>query len=83
MPIKGETRDVDRKIRVSVDLSQRSFDRLERVRECVGAASKAEVVRDALQVYEWIVGQTRGGGEFLVREKGGEPQPVILLGVEK
>lgn len=75
--------NADRKIRMSVDLSSRSYDRLERLREAVGAQSKADVLRDALQIYEWVVQKTQGGGEFFVREKDGEPQQVVLLGVER
>jgi hypothetical protein len=66
-------------IRISVDLPPRSFERLEKIEELVGASSKADVVREALKVYEYLVGLAVRGVEFQMIEKGGDKNDAKTL----
>lgn len=60
----------EKPIRITIDLSSRLYDRLGKVEELVSASSKAEVVREALRVYEYLVTHAARGSEFRVIEKG-------------
>ncbi len=55
----------ERRRRVSFDLDQAVYDRLQALMETTGTKSKAEVVRRALRVYEWLVEQEEHGGRSL------------------
>lgn len=68
------------KVRVTLDLTPRSYERLERLEGLMDASSKAEVLRQALQVLEYIAEQTRDGTEFRVRRPDGSDQALVLLG---
>ena len=74
-------KNLNRFIRVSVDLSKGSHDRLLLLMDRTGAKSKADVFRDALRVYEWLVQHYAAGGDFLVTDSAGEPRQVVLFGV--
>jgi hypothetical protein len=45
------------KQRVQFDFSPEALQRLEDLKELVDASTKAEVVRNALKLYEWFVSQ--------------------------
>lgn len=66
-------------IRITVDLSPAFYDRLERIEGLTGAASKAEVVREALQLYEYLVTRTVAGAEFQVIEKNKERKTLVIF----
>jgi len=44
------------KQRVHFDFSPEALERLESIRVRVDASTKAEVMRNALKIYEWLVG---------------------------
>ena len=73
-------RSSDTKIRVTVDLTKQLYARLERLESAVGATSKADVVRDALRLYEFISDRTAEGWEFAIR-RGGEEKALVLFSV--
>jgi len=66
-------------VRISVDLPPRSFDRLEQLEKTVGASSKADVVREALKLYEYLVGLAVRGSDFQVVNKTGETKTLVLF----
>jgi metal-responsive CopG/Arc/MetJ family transcriptional regulator len=66
------------KVRVTIDLTKDRFDQLESLEKKVGAASKVEVIRDALRLYEFIASKKAEGYEFAVC-KNGEMIVVELL----
>lgn len=68
------------KIRVTVDLTQELYDRLERLTELTGAGSKADTVRDALRVLEFLADRHQQGFEILQR-KGDRTEVVPLFKV--
>lgn len=58
--------------RVQMDLQERSMQRLMRLKEVTEAASYAEVVRNALRLYEAMIMEAEGGATFFVQKPGGE-----------
>jgi hypothetical protein len=65
--------------RLELKLPPRSVERLENLVRETGAPTYAEVVRDAIQLYEWIVSQKSNGIEFGLRKPGGSFEPVHLF----
>lgn len=53
--------------RVQIDMPQKSFERLERLKEITEAASYAEVMRNALRLYEAMVAEIEAGNEVLIK----------------
>ena len=67
--------------RLQLELPDRSFERLEQMKERTEAASYAEVVRQALRLYEDMLDEARRGAEFMVRRPGrdlGPYQPFMV-----
>jgi len=56
--------------RVQLDFCQDAFDRLEQIKRLADAKTNAEVVRNALRVYEWFLQQKREG--FKLRSVKGD-----------
>jgi len=53
--------------RIQMDMPPRSVERLERLRDLTEAASYAEVMRNALRLYEAMIGEVEAGHEILVK----------------
>lgn len=47
-----------------------AWDRLERLQQVTEDASKADVVRNALRVYEWLADQALDGGTLTITRGG-------------
>lgn len=58
--------------RVQLELPQKSMERLTQLKDLTEATSYAEVVKNALRFYEFVVFETENGGEILVKQKGGD-----------
>jgi hypothetical protein len=67
------------KYRVQLDLPPRSMDRLNALKLKTEAASYAEVVKNALQLYEALIAETEEGKQFLIRDKEGVITPIRLF----
>jgi hypothetical protein len=67
------------KNRVQFDLPPRSMERLNALKAKTEAASYAEVVRNALGLYEALIEETESGKQFLVRDKDGTISPYRLF----
>ena len=66
----------------ALDMSERALAQLDELQAATDAASRAEVVRNALKIYAFIVEQRAQGHEVsLVRSKGRRETRVSLLGV--
>lgn len=66
-------------IRVTLDLKPRAYQRLASVEALVGAESKADVLRQALQLYEFVAKRAAAGDRFkTVRPDGSEEMLVFL-----
>ena len=58
--------------RVQLELPPQAMERLQRLREKTEAASYAEVIRNALRVFEALVDEHAGGAEFSLKRPNGE-----------
>ncbi|MFY9493508.1 MAG: hypothetical protein WAP55_03480 [Minisyncoccia bacterium] len=70
------------KTRVQFDFSERALKRLDDLIETTGASSRAEVVRHALQWYDWLVKLYEEGATFYAKPKkeGDALQEIPFLG---
>ena len=67
------------KNRVQFDLPPRSMDRLNVLKLKTEAASYAEVVKNALRLYEALIEDTESGKQFFVRDETGAMAPYRLF----
>jgi hypothetical protein len=56
--------DSKKKIRISLDLSRSAFDRLTALESVTDCDSKADMLRDALRLYEYLVRQSLKGSKI-------------------
>lgn len=57
--------------RVQLELPPQAMERLQRLKDKTEAASYAEVIRNALRVFEALATEHEQGAEFLVKRKDG------------
>ncbi len=81
-----ETRDrpqasaqTQKKNRVQLDFAPRAMERLNTLKAKTEAASYAEVVKNALRLYEALIEETEDGKQFFVRDKAGTLAPLRLF----
>ena len=67
------------KNRVQFDLAPKSMERLNALKAKTEAASYAEVVKNALRLYEALIEETDNGKEFFVRDSSGAMVPYRLF----
>ena len=67
------------KNRVQLDFAPRSLERLNALKLKTEASSYAEVVRNALRLYEALIEETEGGKQFLTRDKNGVVSPFRMF----
>lgn len=60
------------KERVQLDFSPESLERLEQLKEAVGASTRAEVIRQALRLYEWFINETDPTSTVQITDSDGE-----------
>lgn len=63
------------KNRVQFDLAPRSMERLNALKVKTEAASSAEVVKNALRLYEALIEDTESGKQLFVRDENGTMSP--------
>ncbi len=51
--------DVQAKTKVQFDFTPEALDKLDSLKGLVGAATRAEVIRNALRLYEWFVNENK------------------------
>ena len=66
------------KNRVQFDFAPRAMERLNALKLRTEASSYAEVVKNALQLYEALIDETESGKQFLTRDKDGVVAPFRL-----
>ncbi len=64
---------------LQIDIGQRSFERLERLRECTEVSKYGDVISDALRLYEAIVEDVLEGNEVLTRKGDGTEIPYRVI----
>jgi hypothetical protein len=57
--------------RLNLVIPQRTADRLEQLREKTEATSNVEVVKNALRLYEALIGDVADGKEIMSRDSAG------------
>ena len=67
------------KNRVQFDLAPRSMNRLNGLKLKTEAASYAEVVKNALRLYEALIEETESGKQFFVQDQNGTMSPYRLF----
>lgn len=67
------------KVRFQLDMSSANLKRLEALEKSTGAASKAEVIRHALQLYEYVADRHRRGFTFKAVSLDGKEENVVFL----
>ena len=67
------------KARVQLDLLPRNMERLVSLRTRTEASSFAEVVKNALRIYEALLEETEAGNQLLLRNQQGEVTPFRLF----
>lgn len=65
--------------RLQILLPPASVERLEKLLEVTEMSSYAEVIRNALRVYEWLVNEAARGKSFGIRSQGGEFEQVDVF----
>lgn len=65
--------------RVQLDLTERAFLRLQALRAKTEASSNAEVIKNALRLYEAVIDEVNVGGSFLVKEKDGALKQYVIF----
>lgn len=68
-----------KKTRVTIDLGSRSYERLNALQDLTEADSKAQVVRHALQLYEFVAQRTAQGTSFVAKDPEGGSEETVLL----
>ena len=69
--------------RLTLDLGERSWDRLTRLQEVMEAGTKVGVIQSALQLLEFVVDRTQQGHTFLDRDAAGNVETLAILGVTR
>ena len=58
--------------RVQLELPSKSMDRLSQLKEITEASSNAEVIRNALRLYESIIYEVESGHKIMVEDEEGK-----------
>lgn len=65
--------------RVQFDLTEKSMGRLQELKAKTEAASYAEVVKNALRLYDAVISETESGNAFMVRTPSGEMKEYVIF----
>jgi len=75
---KGQTRLDSASKRIQMDMPPRSVERLKRLQEVTEAASYAEVMKNALRLYEALIEEVEAGNEIMVK-RGADTVPLLIF----
>ena len=65
------------KVRVQLDFTDDALNQLDQLREETQASSRADVVRYALRVLQWVLSELRNGSRIMV-ERDGNTQQIVF-----
>jgi hypothetical protein len=65
--------------RVQLEMPPQAMDRLQRLKERTEAASYAEVIRNAIRLYEALVAEAEKGHEFAIKSPDGIIAPYRIF----
>lgn len=75
---KGQANTDGAAKRIQMDMPPRSVERLKRLQDVTEAASYAEVMKNALRLYEAMIDEVEAGNEVLVK-RGKDIVPLIIF----
>lgn len=65
--------------RVQFEMPQRTMERLRMLKDKTEAASYAEVFRNALRYYEFLIEQAENGNEVVIQSKGDPEKRTVIV----
>ena len=65
--------------RIQLDMPERAVERLQELKAKTEAISYAEVVRNALRLYEAVVAEAEAGSSFQVRSRDGSIREFVVF----
>jgi hypothetical protein len=60
------------KERVQLDFSAEALNRLDMLKEEIGASTRAETIRQALRLYDWFISETEPDSTIQIKNANGE-----------
>lgn len=70
----------EKKVRVTIDLTAQFNERLEQLEVLVDANSKADIIRQALQLFEYVAKRTVEGYTFRAVSRNGREENLVFFG---
>lgn len=67
-----------KRVRITVDLQPRFHERLTRLEETVEANSKADLIRDALRIYELLAEEIQAGNRICSIDNNGHSKEIMF-----
>jgi len=83
MPLLSKKRSSADKTRVTLDLSAAFYERLEKLQTLVDANTKADLIRQALQLYEYMAQKTSSGYRFRQVDPDDKEENLIFFDLPK
>ena len=65
--------------RVQLDLPEKSLQRLQNLKVKTEATSYAEVIKNALRLYDAVIAEAEAGSSFLVRDAAGHSKEFVIF----
>lgn len=72
-------RSKDKKIRITLDLSPQFYERLAALQDLVESDSKASLIKQALQLYEYVAQKTAEGYTFEAIDPNGKEERLVFI----
>ncbi len=70
-----------KKVRITIDLKEKPYQRLQELAELMGGKSKVEVVKDALQLLEFFVKKHGESYSFVLQKPGHNDREIEVIGL--
>ena len=67
------------KVRLQFDFNQEAVEKLDELKERLGASSRAEVIRRALALMDRVSTSSRAGAEITIKGPKGDQQHLVLV----
>lgn len=65
--------------RVQFDLPEKSMARLQELKVKTDASSYAEVVKNALRLYEAVISEAQAGNKFMIKDSSGSFKEYVVF----
>jgi hypothetical protein len=72
-------RDAKKRVRLTVDLKPQFYERLTQLEERVGANTKADLIRDALRIYELLARELQAGRKICSVDGEGGSRELLFV----